>query len=190
MWFTVGADASLYRHFVFESGVLKSIVVRRSGENISFEVDGVDEVVPEGWIASLALILVVRHEEPLSAARAWVNSHILCPIVIISKWSLMANSLRYIVLNRRHPLLQMFSPLFEMLLPPSLEFIKWWPFSKFTSVLLLLGLLPLLLAHLAWLGAVLRSQNLVNDWAIWSYLDVINFVDLWSHLAQEFWCFA
>lgn len=59
MRLTVRADASLYGLLVFQGWILMSVVIVRPGQNISFELNGVQNVVPESRIAGLAFILVI-----------------------------------------------------------------------------------------------------------------------------------
>ena len=63
-------------------------------------IKNIDNVVPESWISTLALILVIAHEQPLCAAFTLVHANVFTPPMLTCEWSLVAHTLGYEVLKR------------------------------------------------------------------------------------------
>lgn len=70
MGLAVGAEAPLNRFLILEIWIFEGITIVRTTQNILFEFNGIDDVVPECGVTSLCLVLVVAHKQLLSAAFA------------------------------------------------------------------------------------------------------------------------
>jgi hypothetical protein len=88
---------------------------------IILEDNCVNNVVPEGRVATRVFILVLRHEQTLTTADAAINSSILGPPVLSSEWSLSAAPLSDIELLRRQARLKFLLPFAVVFSNPALE---------------------------------------------------------------------
>lgn len=130
MGFTVRADYSFRRLFIFQNWVFKGICIVWSSQYIGFKVKSIDDMMPEGWIPTLILELMVRHEQLLWTHSARVHSYVFGPPVLSSKRSLMPHSLSNIVLKRCQLLFKGCISLIKYVCSPVLKLLNWIPFSK------------------------------------------------------------
>lgn len=82
--------------------------------------DRIDDMVPEGGIATGVLVFVLRHKQALTAACAGIHTSILDPPVLSSEWSFIANALSDIELHGAELGLELFSSLSKVLGDPAL----------------------------------------------------------------------
>lgn len=97
--------------------------------------NSVDNVVPEGGIATGVLILVLRHKQTLTAADTAVNTGIFIPPILSSEWPLSTAALSDVELLRRQALLQRLLSFARVLCDPALKGLLVLEFSWTTSVL-------------------------------------------------------
>ena len=98
-------------------------------------------MVPESRVTTLALELVVRHEESLRAGHAGVHAYVFGPPVIACVGSLVAYLLRHMVLHWCQPVSERVLAHLKMLGSPRLERAETWPSSVLTFDLMSLGIL-------------------------------------------------
>lgn len=175
----VAADDALDGLLVFERRVLEGIAIVRSRQVVTLEVDGVNDVVPEGRVAALVLELVIRHEEALRAANAFVHADVLRPPMVASEGALVPAALRNVVLKRSQLVADSILPLLEMSCAPRKERVHVGPLAKLApdSGRVLRLRLRHILSH---------AQQLMNNRAVLAHLDHVNLVDLRLDFAEQF----
>jgi hypothetical protein len=176
MGLAVRAQASLEGRLVLEGGVFEGVAVMGPRQRVSSELDGVDYVVPKGWIPGLALVLVVGHEESLSADDAGVNSDIFGPPIITCEGPLMTHSLSHMECKRTQSIFEVLLSMPKKGSSPPLKSVDVCELSEAPK-----------LSNAALLLILANSNTFVNDSASLFEFNIVIFVDLRLDLANEFW---
>jgi hypothetical protein len=189
----VGANHSLNGLLAHNVDVFVGSCVDRGFEAISFELKGVNHVVPESRVASPTFVFVIRHEQSLRAALARVHAYVLAPPMVSCERSFPAHLLSDMELNGRESLSQEIDPEFEMLSPPPQErfCILPGPILEVLDVFdLPQTLLDLHLESPLFFSVVFvspcHSQQVVSYLAIGQYSHIINFINNAFNFAHEF----
>lgn len=164
---TVAANHSVIWLLVFECWVLEGTSVVRSGQPVFFEIDGIDDVTPKCWIATLLeLVLVVGHKYLLSAAYAGVHAYVLRPPVITGEWSLMSVSLSHIKLQWSQTVLYFDTSISQISLSPRFKCLECWPSLWSTHIHISFASLRIFLVsskHIMLNAAITQQHNIIKD---------------------------